>query len=719
MSHVGWSHEMQRRRRKKSVQDTQGQLEDSNQILHWCMALLLEQGGINSLVAHGQLLDVELARNLGLHFDVDDGEIVEEREVRAKLAQRYKNLRKIPAHKLSLPQQMQRNVRALCQVLGADDADEKILMFAVLLHTNPVLNAVADGLGTLTTMHMFRVMATLFKVSPEAVNASLGSRGALITAGILRVDRNQKFDFSNKLDIVSTGFAERMFEPATDPVELLRDRLLPGLPGTLNAADYAHMRREFSVLRELLADTLREHRSGVNVFLYGEPGTGKSELVRLMAQLLGVEHFEVSCVDEDGDPVSGFKRLMALQAAQSILRQRKTLLLFDEVEDVFNDGSLMKQSTAQRNKGWMNRALESNAVPTFWLSNHVASIDPAFIRRFDLVLEVKQPSRKQRYTIAKSMLGGLATEPLLVRIAATERLSPAVIQRAAQVTARLAAAPTAKLGKHKGDSLQTSDMPAVLEMLLDNTLRAQRHGGLNESDANQALLEYDPSFIHADTDLVAVAQGLTANPRGRVCLYGPPGTGKTAYGRWLAQQLDRPLLVKRASDLLDPFVGGTEQNMARAFREAAQDRAVLLIDEVDSFLQDRSKAARNWEVSMVNEMLTQMERFEGVFIASTNLVEGLDSATLRRFDLKVKFDFMRPQQSVDMFTQHCKRFALRSGIKQAAESVRALDILTPGDFAALSRAHRFKPFATAQELAAALERECRMKPQQAGRRIGF
>ncbi|HES76954.1 MAG TPA: AAA family ATPase, partial [bacterium] len=316
---------------------------------------------------------------------------------------------------------------------------------------------------------------------------------------------------------------------------------------------------------------------------------GKSELVRLMAQLLGVEHFEVSCVDEDGDPVSGFKRLMALQAAQSILRQRKTLLLFDEVEDVFNDGGFMQPSTAQKNKGWMNRALENNAVPTFWLSNQVASLDPAFIRRFDLVLEVKQPSRKQRYSMAKNMLGGLATEPLLARIAATERLSPAVIQRAAQVTARLAAAPTTKLGKHKGDSLQASDMPAVLEMLLDNTLRAQRHGGLNESDTNQALLEYDPSFIHADTDLVALAQGLTANPTGRVCLYGPPGTGKTAYGRWLAQQIDRPLLVKRASDLLDPFVGGTEQNMARAFREAAQDRAVLLIDEVDSFLQDRSK----------------------------------------------------------------------------------------------------------------------------------
>ena len=717
MGNVDRGYVMRRKRQNQSVQEAHGTLEDHSQILHWCMVLLLEHGGINSLVALGQLHDVELARNLGLNFDAENGEIIDERTVRSALALRYKNLRKTPAQKLSLPQGLKRNVSAFCQVLGADAAEEKILLFAVLLHVNPVLNAVADGLGPLTTMHLFRVLAAVLNVSLDAVSTSLGSRGALINAGILRVDRNQKYDFSNKLEIVSTGFAERMFEPATDPVELLRDRLLPGVPSALNADHYAHMRREFSVLRELLSDALLERRSGVNVLLYGEPGTGKSELVRLMAQLLEVEHFEVSCVDEDGDPISGFKRLMALQAAQTILRQRTTLLLFDEVEDVFNDGGLMQPSTAQKNKGWMNRALENNVVPTLWLSNQVRILDSAFIRRFDLVLEVKQPSRKQRYSMAKNMLGELATEPLLARIAATERLSPAVIQRAAQVTARLAAAPTGKIGQHMGERIPASDMPAVLEMLLDNTLRAQRHCGLNESDT--APTEYDPSFIHADTDLIAVAQGLTANPRGRICLYGPPGTGKTAYGRWLAQQIDRPLMVKRASDLLDPFVGGTEQNMARAFREAAQDGAVLLIDEVDSFLQDRSKATRNWEVSMVNEMLTQMERFEGVFIASTNLVEGLDNATLRRFDLKVKFDFMRPQQSVDMFTQHCKRFTLQSGIKHAAERVRALSTLTPGDFAALSRAQRFKPFASAEELAAALERECQMKPQHAGRRIGF
>ncbi|MBW6608203.1 ATP-binding protein, partial [Salmonella enterica subsp. enterica serovar Weltevreden] len=83
----------------------------------------------------------------------------------------------------------------------------------------------------------------------------------------------------------------------------------------------------------------------------------------------------------------------------------------------------------------------------------------------------------------------------------------------------------------------------------------------------------------------------------------------------------------------------------KAFRKAQNDGAVLLIDEVDSFLQDRRGAQHNWEVSEVNEMLTQMESFSGVFVASTNLMEGLDQAALRRFDLKVKFDYLRADQA--------------------------------------------------------------------------
>jgi transitional endoplasmic reticulum ATPase len=65
-----------------------------------------------------------------------------------------------------------------------------------------------------------------------------------------------------------------------------------------------------------------------------------------------------------------------------------------------------------------------------------------------------------------------------------------------------------------------------------------------------------------------------------------------------------PLLQKRASDLLDAFVGGTEHKIAGAFAEARDTGAFLMFDEADSLLQERAHAVRSWEISEVNEMLT-------------------------------------------------------------------------------------------------------------------
>src|SRR5690606_16341683 len=228
-------------------------------------------------------------------------------------------------------------------------------------------------------------------------------------------------------------------------------------------------------------------------------------------------------------------------------------------------------------------------------------------------------------------------------------------------------------------------------------------------DPNRLPEFYDPAFINADADLGSIATGLIAAKSGRLCLYGPPGTGKTAYGRWLAEQMGMPLLVKRASDLMSKWVGDNEKNIARAFRQAEQEGALLLIDEVDSFLQDRRGAAQAWQVNMVNEMLTQMEAFSGVFIASTNLMEGLDQAALRRFDLKVRFDFLRAEQAWQLLLHHCHELKLLAPAQELRARVNSLQRLTPGDCAAVLRQHRFRPITTPDGLVIALEAECAVK----------
>lgn len=240
---------------------------------------------------------------------------------------------------------------------------------------------------------------------------------------------------------------------------------------------------------------------------------------------------------------------------------------------------------------------------------------------------------------------------------------------------------------------------------------AQGHPPIRKNDPNRLPEIYDPGFINADADLAQVSSGLTESRAGRLCLYGPPGTGKTAYGRWLADQIGVPLVAKRASDLMSKWVGGSEKNVASAFREARDEGGVLLIDEVDSFLQDRRGAQRSWEVSLVNEMLTQMESFPGVFIASTNLMEGLDQAALRRFDLKVKFDYLRPEQSWEMLRRYCTTLGFPAPQPDELAKMMRLKQLTPGDFAAVMRQNRFNPIKTCAALVRALEAECALKEQ--------
>jgi SpoVK/Ycf46/Vps4 family AAA+-type ATPase len=209
-----------------------------------------------------------------------------------------------------------------------------------------------------------------------------------------------------------------------------------------------------------------------------------------------------------------------------------------------------------------------------------------------------------------------------------------------------------------------------------------------------------------------IVAALQARKRGTLCFYGLPGTGKTALGEHIAKEIERPLIIKRASDLVSKWVGETEQNMAAMFKEAEAENAVLLLDEADSFLQNRQLAQRNYEISEVNEMLQGMERFNGVFICTTNLMDRIDEAALRRFSFKLRFLALKPEQREKMFVVE----ALGGDAAKLEDEHKArlarLRLLAPGDFATVKRqVTLLGEEMAADEFLAQLEQEHGVKPE--------
>ncbi|MBS0461434.1 MAG: AAA family ATPase, partial [Proteobacteria bacterium] len=480
--------------------------------------------------------------------------------------------------------------------------------------------------------------------------------------------------------MVTTRWVTLLTAPRLSAERLLRHLLRRPPKATLNLSDFAHV-AQTEVVVAYLRQALERNQRGVNVLIHGAPGTGKTQFVRSCAAALGTTLYEVPNEDDDGDPVSGARRFGAFAVCQRILSQRRgQLLLFDEVEDVFGgdadcDIPGLRLIRTRRNpeslrKSWINETLETNPVPAFWACNQIGGLDPAFVRRFDLVVEFRMPGRAvRRRMIDRYFRRGDISEACAERLSAIPVLAPAQVERAARVTRALGAGNVAQ-------------RDAQVEGIVQSSLLAMGHPRVRPAVALPG--HYDPAFLNADRDLSALAQALRTRPAARLCLYGAPGTGKTAYAHHLGRVLDQPVLVRRASDLLDMYVGGTEANISAAFEQARDDGAILVIDEADGFLRDRAGAQRNFEVTQVNELLTQMEAFDGLFVASTNLVDTLDAAALRRFDFKVRFDCLRRDQRSALLARIC---GIADGDLPAATlaTLDRLNHLTPGDFANVLR----------------------------------
>jgi SpoVK/Ycf46/Vps4 family AAA+-type ATPase len=672
------------------------------QLRQWVLKIILELGGWKEFVDNdGKMMSKEIAVFLNLESFVHRYEPVDEQALSLELMKQYYKLENTHS---PLPEPLGKNLMQVRRLVGLSETETQILLFALQIHYCEILKEATRLLGELSTRKLTIALSVLLDIDQQEVEAALQPSGRLAQSSLLSIDRSGTYALEGKFDLFSNSFADNMMTLESGVEAMVEGAARRCSPGELSLKDFGHLKHDLSLLVPYLSKVLQEHRCGANILLYGTPGTGKTELTKALGAELGCELFEVSYANEEGYPIDGYRRLRAYGIAQSFFASKRSLILFDEIEDVIDSGRelYLPGRRKQESKAWFNRMLENNAVPTVWITNDVTAIDEALIRRFDLCLEVPVPPSSKRAEILRRSSAGLIGAADAQRIAENADVSPAIVTRAAKVARTIEA---------------HTDGPTAFETVIGNTLKAQRRRPLSRTAGQDG--RFDPAFIHTDTNVRQVMEGIATHPDARLCLYGLPGTGKSAFGRWVAEQTQRPLLIKKASSLLSKWIGDTEHNIATAFDDARREGAVLVFDEVDSFLQDRRGAQRSWEVTQVNEMLVQMENYEGIFIATTNLMDGLDPASLRRFDLKLEFRALHPKQAWELFSRECRQLNLRRPNKAVRTRVEALQGLTPGDFAAVERQHRFHPVQNAQDFIQRLEEECALKETATSRKLGF
>lgn len=594
-----------------------------------------------------------------------------------------------PMESLPLP------AATLVELMELSSAELMVLSFIFLLSVSGELERLFDAYAT-TRRPGFIALCTGLQVREVVELISETSR--LYRLGLL-VANQYNYNELKLADLVARAFL------GTAPLPLHSPYTTTPIEPPYPLASFGVDEKDLRILEGLLASD-----KPVNVLLYGVPGTGKTEFAKVLAQAVGkTPRFLSIPLTERGLQ----DRRLILQLVPRMIDSQRELLVIDEADGLLNARSYDERKDLT-DKAYLNQFLDTVPCTLLWITNNLGLSHESVRRRFAFSLHFEALSVKTRKFAWSSVLADRQ-----------DLVSPRFIEEAARRftvnTAGIAQSVSLLRKLDPEGRLPTPDREAMLSRFLE------RHQELTTGQKPRPPIPvvdtYDPAILHTDTPPDAILETIGAFYKRRrpgdrfsmnLLFHGLPGTGKTEFARYLAETLDRELIQRRASDLLSMWVGGTEQAIAAAFRQAEAADGILLLDEADSLFLNRAQAQHFWERAQTNELLTQMENFCGVLVCCTNLLADLDPAAIRRFAFKVGFKPLSKDGRITLFKRYFPEVELTI---EATDRLARLDTLTPGDFKAVMTRIRFYPAFDTGLLIAALEGECAYKSK--ARKIGF
>lgn len=570
------------------------------------------------------------------------------------------------------------NAQFLGQLFGLMPQMQPVVEFLIVINANAGLRELTEFLIDDDFDVLERMLQAKATLDLEVILSQLAvfERYQLIAEATL--DAPYRLPFPSVL--VSILVSQKL----TSAVDFLAPMLSKSPEAQFSLSQFGHVNTD--LLANYLAAITQKPSVGVNILLYGKAGTGKTELARTLAKTIKRNLLEVqsqqlieSQYRNDNIAKATSIRLAHLNLLQGLLaHSNDSLLLVDECEALF------VQADEQYSKEQLMQALEQNPVPAIWITNHVGLLEPSFIRRFKLVMEVPVPDEPFAYAINEHLLTPLkVSQDYHLLLAEKPNVTPAMVGNAAHV------AMTLKLKGAKAEVLIDEVIDATLEACGEEAPPPKYQGEL-AFDSNMVNFKGsdDAASVTTDDMLASINHAVKQAMPIRVMLSGPPGTGKTAWVHHLAETHGFELMHIKCSDVLSKYVGDSEQNIARLFREAHRQQKLMLIDEVDSLLSKRDSAQALHEVQLVNELLSQLECNTLPVFAATNALASIDSAVMRRFDFKLVCDYLTSDQRQALYRQV---LGIKRLTHEEVSTLNSLNQLTPGDFAILARRQSFEP----------------------------
>ncbi|HPA70400.1 MAG TPA: AAA family ATPase, partial [Bacteroidales bacterium] len=391
----------------------------------------------------------------------------------------------------------------------------------------------------------------------------------------------------------------------------------------------------------------KKSKTPTNILIYGDPGTGKTSYAVGVAQKLGIPTYRIMPnIESHAESCR-----LGIAACLNMTHGGKgSLIIVDDADSTLNTIGSFSHMKGAKDKGWLNELLETKGSRIIWIANAIDQVEESVLRRFAYSMEFKPFNQRQRIMVWKTVLEanripGILRADQINDLAKSHKVNPGVIdmavKKALDVSGRTEKCFHEALAMNlKASSALINGGRSTVKGAIEKNYSLD---GLNMAGDIQGMLRQIRSF---DRHLRSSREHAGCM---NILFYGPPGTGKSELARYLGELLQREIICRRPSDILDPFVGMSERNICHMFEEAQKDEAILIVDEVDTLLFNRTGAQQSWEISMTNEFLTSLERFQGIFIGTTNMLTNLDHASIRRFHHKIGFDYLTPDGNVTFY----------------------------------------------------------------------